>query len=52
MDRVLPNRLRTRREKIFGPVPSHPFDRNAKGMRWQEGGATHRAPAAGAHNGN
>ena len=34
MHRLLPNHLRPRREKIFGPAPSHPLDRNAKARVW------------------
>ena len=31
---VLQNHLRPRREKIFGPAPSHPLDGNAKARLW------------------
>lgn len=36
---ILPNRLRQRREKIFGPAPSHPLDGNAKARVWAAAGA-------------
>jgi hypothetical protein len=42
---ALPNHLRRRREKIFGPAPSHPLDRNAKARIWAAAkayNATHR----------
>jgi hypothetical protein len=31
---ITPNHLRRRREKIFGPAPSHPLDGNAKARIW------------------
>jgi Helix-turn-helix domain len=31
---ILPNHLRRRREKIFGPAPAHPLDGNAKARVW------------------
>jgi hypothetical protein len=34
MQLVLPNHLRPPREKIFGPAPSYPLDRNAKARVW------------------
>lgn len=36
---ILPNHLRPRREKIFGPAPSHPLDGNAKARIWAAAGA-------------
>lgn len=36
---ILPNRLRQRREKIFGPAPSHQLDGNAKARVWAAAGA-------------
>src|SRR5215831_21223684 len=41
MQLVLPRHLRVRREKIFGPAPSHSLDGNAKARVWA---------AANAHN--
>jgi len=34
---------RHRREKIFGPAPSHPLDGNAKARVWAAAGAWNRA---------
>jgi hypothetical protein len=44
---ALPNHLRPRREKIFGPAPEHPLDGNAKARVWAAAGAynaAHRQP--------
>jgi hypothetical protein len=44
---ALPNRLRPRREKIFGPAPEHRLDGNAKARVWAAAGAynaAHRQP--------
>ena len=38
-----PNHLRPRREKIFGPAPSHPLDGNAKARVWAAAGAYNAA---------
>jgi hypothetical protein len=35
----LPNYLHPRRQKIFGPAPSHPLDGNAKARVWAAAGA-------------
>ena len=40
---TLPNHLRSRREKIFGPAPSHPLDRNAKARVWAAANAYNSA---------
>jgi Helix-turn-helix domain len=40
---ALPNHLRPRREKIFGPAPSHPLDGNAKARVWAAAGAYNAA---------
>ena len=39
----LPSHLRPRREKIFGPAPSHPLDGNAKARVWAAAGAYNAA---------
>jgi hypothetical protein len=44
---ALPNHLRPRRDKIFGPAPSHRLDGNAKARVWAAASAynsTHRVP--------
>src|SRR5262245_3750994 len=43
MHRVLPNHLRPRREKIFGPAPSHRLDGNAKARIWAAANAYNSA---------
>jgi hypothetical protein len=43
----IPNHLRPRRDKIFGPAPAHPLDGNAKARVWAAAGAynaAHRQP--------
>jgi hypothetical protein len=40
---VLPRHLRPRREKIFGPAPSHQLDGNAKARVWAAAGAYNSA---------
>jgi hypothetical protein len=40
---VLPRHLRPRREKIFGPAPSHHLDGNAKARLWAAAGAYNTA---------
>jgi hypothetical protein len=40
---VLPRYLRRRREKIFGPAPSHPLDGNAKARVWATAAAYNSA---------
>jgi len=40
---VLPRYLRPRREKIFGPAPSHQFDGNAKARVWAAANAYNSA---------
>jgi hypothetical protein len=40
---ALPNHLRPRREKIFGPAPSHRLDGNAKARLWAAAGAYNSA---------
>jgi hypothetical protein len=40
---VTANHLRPRREKIFGPAPSHPLDGNAKARVWAAAGAYNAA---------
>jgi hypothetical protein len=40
---VLPRHLRPRREKIFGPAPSHRLDGNAKARGWAAAGAYNSA---------
>jgi hypothetical protein len=39
----LPRHLRPRREKIFGPAPSHPLDGNAKARLWAAAAAYNSA---------
>ena len=43
MQLVLPRSLRPRREKIFGPVPSHRLDGNAKARLWAAAAAFNSA---------
>ena len=43
MQLVLPRHLRPRREKIFGPAPSHRLDGNAKARVWAVAGAYNSA---------
>jgi hypothetical protein len=40
---ALPNHLRPRRDKIFGPAPSHRLDGNAKARVWAAAGAYNSA---------
>ena len=40
---VLPRHLRPRREKIFGPAPSHRLDGNAKARVWAAAAAYNSA---------
>jgi hypothetical protein len=40
---VLPRYLRPRREKIFGPAPSHRLDGNAKARLWAAAAAYNNA---------
>jgi len=40
---VLPRHLRPRREKIFGPAPSHQLDDNAKARLWAAASAYNTA---------
>jgi hypothetical protein len=40
---AIANHLRPRREKIFGPAPSHPLDRNAKARVWAAAAAYNAA---------
>jgi hypothetical protein len=48
----LPRDLRPRRDKIFGPAPSHNLDGNAKARVWAAAGAYNRANRrAGQHQG-
>jgi len=43
MQLVLPRHLRPRREKIFGPAPSHCLDGNAKARVWAAAAAYNSA---------
>ena len=43
MQLVLPRHLRPRREKIFGPAPSHRLDGNAKARLWAAAAAYNSA---------
>ena len=43
MQAVLPRYLRPKREKIFGPAPSHRLDGNAKARLWAAAGAYNSA---------
>ena len=43
MQLVLPRHLRPRREKIFGPAPSHQLDGNAKARMWAAASAYNTA---------
>jgi hypothetical protein len=40
---ALPNHLRSRRDKIFGPAPCHPLDGNAKARVWAAAAAYNAA---------
>ena len=40
---ALPNHLRPRREKIFGPAPAHRLDGNAKARLWAAASAYNAA---------
>jgi hypothetical protein len=40
---ALPNHLRPRRDKIFGPAPCHPLDGNAKARVWAAAAAYNAA---------
>ncbi|MBO0735239.1 MAG: helix-turn-helix domain-containing protein [Alphaproteobacteria bacterium] len=49
---LLPNHLRPRREKIFGPAPEYRLDRNAKARVWAAAGAYNAANCQpGQHHG-
>src|SRR5215469_2572855 len=47
MQLVLPRHLRPRREKIFGPAPSHRLDGNAKARVWASANAYNSANRVG-----
>jgi hypothetical protein len=47
MQLVLPSHLRLRRDKIFGPAPSHRLDGNAKARVWAAAAACNAANRVG-----